>query len=49
MNKLDLINMFAALFLSALKDGETKKKIRDVALKMHRSIKVAFAGDPDFE
>jgi len=49
MNWLDLVNMFAAVFLASLKDGKKKKQIKSIALKVYKSIGTAFAGDPDFQ
>lgn len=44
-----IISMFAAVFLSSLKDSKKKQKIRDMSLKIFKSIKTAYAGDEDFE
>lgn len=48
MDKETIINMFAAVFLSALKDGKLKKTIRGVALKIFKGIWTAFGSDKDF-
>jgi hypothetical protein len=44
-----IISMFAAVFLASLKDSKKKQKIRDVSLKIFKSLKTAYASDPDFE
>jgi hypothetical protein len=44
-----IISMFAAVFLSSLKDPKKKAKIKSVALKIFTSIKTAYASDPDFQ
>jgi hypothetical protein len=42
------VNMFAAVFLSSLKDGKKKSKIKGVALKIFKGIWTAFGTDKDF-
>lgn len=49
MDKMMMINMFAAVFLAGLKDKKLKKEIRGVALKIFTSIRQAFPGDKAFE
>lgn len=44
-----IVSMFAAVFLSSLKDPKKKKTIRDVSLKIFKSLKVAYAGDEEFQ
>jgi hypothetical protein len=49
MDKTTIIDMFAAVFLSALKDGKLKKTIRSVTLKVFKGIWAAFGSDQDFK
>jgi hypothetical protein len=44
-----IVSMFAAVFLSSIKDPKKKKQIRGVALKVFTSLKTAYAGDEDFQ
>lgn len=44
-----VISMFAGAFLLALKRPELKFKIRGVALKIFRSIRLTYSNDPDFQ
>jgi hypothetical protein len=48
MDKATIIDMFAAVFLSGLKDGKLKKTIRNVSLKIFKGIWAAYSGDKDF-
>lgn len=43
-----LISMGVTVLLLAIKGPKKKKQIRAIALKVYKSIKEAYAGDPDF-
>ncbi len=44
-----IIELGIAYGISSIKNPERKKKLRNINLKYFRSLKVAYAGDPDFE
>lgn len=44
-----LINLGVSSLLVAIKNPKRKAQLRSTFLKVYRAIKVAFAGDPDFE
>ncbi len=43
-----LISAGVAILLSAIKNPAKKAQLRKVCLKIFNTMKIAFAGDPDF-
>lgn len=48
MNEL-LITMAVATLIESVKNPANKEKLRKAMLKVYRTIKTVYAGDPDFE
>lgn len=44
-----LLSAGVAILLMALKNPQKKKSIRNIALKVFKSLKAAYSGDPDFQ
>jgi hypothetical protein len=45
----DFIAMAAAILLSRVKDPTKRTEIKAVCLKIFKTLKATYAGDPDFQ